>query len=84
MVMAQPKVFITLNLPEKAFSGKPIIASYNPALLRFFKHIVLQDWQERLEQSPTEEDAIVNAAELDRLRSLLNAFIPNGNDHATV
>ncbi len=80
--MAQPKVFVSLNIPEKGFTGKPIIVSYNITLLRFFKHVILQDWQERLEKSPTEEDTIVNAAELDRLRSLLNAFIPNGDDHA--
>ena len=80
--MAQPKVFISLNIPEKGFTGRPLIASYNLTLLRFFKHIVITDWETRVEQSPTEEDAIVNAAELERLHHLLDAFIPNGDGHA--
>ena len=78
--MAQPHVFITLNIPEPGFSGRPVVVSYNPILLRFFKHSILQDWESRVANSPTEEDLIVNKAEFERLRLLLDVFIPNGED----
>jgi len=48
-----------------------------------FKTLVLQDWESRLTKAPTEEDKVVIQAEIERLRTVLDLFIPvNGDSHA--
>lgn len=84
MQEARPKVFLTLNIPRSGLSAKPLVASHNDALLSLFKSFVLQDYEHRVLEVPTPEDRIADEAELTRLHSLLDIFIPetgggNGN-----
>jgi len=74
--MAQPHVFLTLNLPERGLSGKPIVASYNVTLLRLFKKFVLMDWEDKLHNAPTDDEAALTRAELERLKVVFDIFIP--------
>ena len=81
---AQPYVFLTLNIPGSGLSAKPLVASHNGALLSLFKSFVLRDYERRVLEAPTPEDRIADEAELTRLHSLLDIFIPeagggNGN-----
>ncbi|MFC1951810.1 hypothetical protein ACFLYI_02060 [Chloroflexota bacterium] len=84
MKEARPKVFLTLNIPGSGLSAKPLVASHNGALLSLFKSFVLHDYERRVLEAPTAEDRIADEAELTRLYSLLDIFIPeaggdNGN-----
>lgn len=74
--MAQPHVFLTLDLPEKGLSGEPIVASYNITLLRLFKKFVLMDWEDKLCNAPTDDVVVLARAELERLKAVLDIFIP--------
>ena len=84
MQEARPKVLLALNIPGSGLSAKPLVASHNGALLSLFKPLVLQDYERRVLEAPTPEDRIADEAELIRLYSLLDIFVPetgggNGN-----
>ena len=84
MQEARPKVFLTLNIPGNGLSAKPLVASHNGMLLSLFKSFVLRDYECQVLEAPTREDRIADEAELTRLHSLLDFFIPedwdgNGN-----
>ena len=84
MQEAQPKFLLKLNISGSGLSAKPPVASHNGALLSLFKSFVLQDYERRVPEAPTPEDRIADEAELTRLHSLLDIFIPevgggNGN-----
>jgi len=74
--MAQPHVFLTLNLPERGLSGRLIVASYDITLLRLFKKFVLMEWEDKLSNAPTDDEAILAQVELDRLKAVFDIFIP--------
>lgn len=76
MQEARPTVFLTLNIPGSGLSAKPLVASHNGVLLSLFKSFVLQDYESRVLEAPTPEDRIADEAELTRLHSLLDIFIP--------
>ncbi len=78
--MTQPKVFLTLNLPDRGLTAKPIVASHNALLLRLFKKLTLNDWEQKLHSAPTQEDAVFIRAELHRLRAVMDIFIPGDEE----
>ena len=80
--LTQPKVFLTLNLPDRGLTTKPIVASHNLLLLRLFKKLTLNDWEQKLHSAYTQEDAIYIGAELDRLRAVMDIFIPGNDEEA--
>jgi len=76
--MGRAKPFLTLNLPERGLaSGVPVVASYNPRLLRLFKAIVLQEWEDRARAAGDEVLAAVDRIALDKLRATLDLLIPD-------
>ncbi|MBA7697837.1 hypothetical protein ES703_106509 [subsurface metagenome] len=84
MQEVRPKVFLTLNIPRSGLSAEPLVASHNDALLSPFKSFVLQDYERRALEAPTPEDRIADEAELIRLYSLLDIFVPEtggGNEN---
>lgn len=80
--MIQTKVYLTLNVPDpyNGLQGKPIIASFDPLTLKFFKYRTLEDWEDRLSSAQTEEDKLLMKLEVDKLHILLDTFIPEDND----
>jgi len=73
--MAKP--FLTLNLPAKGLSaGTPVVASYNPQLMRLFKQHVLRDWEQRIENASDDTLAQVDQLEFEKLRATLDLLIP--------
>jgi len=66
---------ITLQYP-KGLKGLPIATTRNIAALRFFKSIVLEDWQRKIEEASDECEAILYRLEYQRLKSALDIFIP--------
>ena len=76
MQEARLKVFLTQNTPGSGLSAEPLVASHNDALLSPFKSFVLQDYERRALEAPAPEDRIADEAELPRLHSLLDIFIP--------
>lgn len=66
---------LTLQYP-KGLKGLPIATTSNNAALRFFKSIVLEDWQRKIEEASDECEAILYRLEYQRLKSALDIFIP--------
>ena len=73
---------LTLQYP-KGLKGIPIATTTNITALRSFKHIVLQEWEKRIQETDDEGEAMLYRLELQRLKTALNLFIPeedNGNE----
>ena len=66
---------LTLQYP-KGLRGLPIATTSNIVALRFFKHIVLKDWQQKIQQSKDEGEAMLYRLEYHRLNAALDLFIP--------
>ena len=66
---------LTLQYP-KGLKGIPIATTTNIMALRSFKHIVLEEWEKRLEETDDEGEKVLYRLELQRLRTALNIFIP--------
>ena len=84
MQEARPKVFLTLNIPGSGLSAEPLVASRNDALLSLYESFVLQGYEHRVLEAPAPEDRIADEAELIRLYSLLDIFVPEtggGNEN---
>ena len=75
-------VVLTLHYP-KCGKGIPLYTSGNPHLLHLFKQVVLDEWANRAEVAGDEMEALIARAELDRLRRLLDVFIPDGDGDGT-
>ena len=67
----------TLQYPT-GLKGLPIATTSNIAALRFFKRIVLKDWERRIEGASDECEAMLYRLEYHRLKSALDIFIPEG------
>ena len=80
MQEVRPKVFLTLNIPGSRLSTKPLVDFHNDALLSLFQSFALLDYKRRTMEAPTPEDRIADEAELIRLHSLLDIFIPEIGD----
>ncbi len=70
-------VILTLQYP-KGLKGLSIATTSNIAALRFFKRIVLQDWERKIEEASDECEAILYRLEYHRLKSALDIFISEG------
>jgi hypothetical protein len=75
-MQARSHVFIRLNIPASRLSAKPLVASYDGALLRLFKSLGLHDYEHRILEARAPKYRIAAEAELPRLHSLLAVFIP--------
>lgn len=76
--MARP--FLTLNLPNRGLAaGTPVVASFNPQLMRLFKRFVLQDWERRIQSAGDEVLAEVDRLEFEKLKATLDLLIPDGD-----
>lgn len=69
-----PGIMLTLHYP-KGLRGMPIATSTDPRVLRFFKRVVLEEWQHRIENSSDEGEAILDRLEYQRLKTALSIFI---------
>jgi len=72
---------LTLQQP-RGLKGLPIATMTNIIAPRFFKHIVLQDWEGKIQEASDEGEAMLYRLEYQRLKSALDIFIPeeDGND----
>ena len=78
--MGQARVFLTLNLPDRGLAaGTPVVASYNPSLLRLFKRHVLKDWERRIQSAANEVSAEVDRLEYEKLKATFDLLIPAGD-----
>lgn len=66
---------LTLQYP-RGLKGIPIATTTNIAALRSFKHIVLEEWGKRIQETDDEGEAMLYRLELQRLKTALNLFIP--------
>lgn len=66
----------------KGLKGIPIATTTNITALRSFKHIVLQEWEKRIQETDDEGEAMLYRLELQRLKTALNVFVPeeDGSD----
>ena len=77
--MSRTKVFLTLNLPDKGLaSGIPVVASFEPRLLRLFKQTVLEEWDRRATNAEDAVLAQVDRLEFRKLKDTLDLLIPEG------
>ena len=72
------KVMLTLHYP-KGLRGLPIASTSNTDLLRQFKRVVLEEWQQRVEDSSDAGEELINRLEYNRVKAALVALIPEGN-----
>lgn len=81
--MAGAKAFLTLNLPERGLaSGMPVVASYNPRLLRLFKQIVLKEWADRVKSATNRFLEEVDRLEFEKLKATLDLLVPENGTGA--
>ena len=66
---------LTLQYP-KGLKGIPIATTTNIRALRSFKHIILEEWEKRIQETADEGEVILYRLELQRLKTALNIFIP--------
>jgi hypothetical protein len=69
-------VMLTLHYP-KGLRGLPIATTTDPEVLHHFKQAVLREWEERIDRSEDEAEAMLNRLEYHRLKAALSAFIPD-------
>ena len=70
-------VILTLQVPQGG-RGIPVATSADPALLRQFKCVVLQDWASRVDAAGDEVEALLARLELERVSKALMVLIPEG------
>lgn len=70
-----PNVMLTLHYP-KGLRGLPIATTTDPNVLRHFKEVVLQEWEDRVEYAYDEVERMIQHQELQRLKNVLNIVIP--------
>ena len=79
--MGRARVFLTLNLPEYGLaSGIPVVASFNPRLLRLFKQTVLEEWASRVRNAPSDVLAQVQRLEFEKLKATLDLLVPDNTE----
>ena len=71
--MAKP--FLSLNIPKPGLAGWPVVASSDPQLLREFKRIVIEQWEEKVSAAASSLEAEICRLELSKLRSMLDLLI---------
>ena len=74
-----PNVMLTLHYP-KGLRGIPIATTTDPGVLRYFKNVVLKEWEERVNDAGDEAEAMIDRLEYHRLKNTLNIFIPEDNE----
>jgi hypothetical protein len=57
-----------------------VVASSNPRLLRLFKSLVLQEWEQRAASGSDDTLATIDCLELQKLKATLDLLIPGGED----
>jgi len=74
-------VMLTLHYPT-GMKGIPVATTTDTGVLHHFKQAVLAEWQQRIDNSDDEAEAMLNRLEYQRLRTALALFIPDGEDEA--
>ena len=72
-------VILTLQYP-KGLRGIPIATSTNLELLQYFKEVVLEEWQHRIEGADDEVEALMHRLEYERLLKVLSFLIPRSGE----
>jgi hypothetical protein len=71
-----PSVILTLTYP-KGLKGKPIAITSNREILSHFKHVVLEEWRDRINGSDDEVEVALDRLEYERLEKVFSFLIPD-------
>jgi hypothetical protein len=72
-------VRLTLHYP-KGTKGVPIATTTDSDVLHYFKQVVLEEWEDKIDSAGDESEAMLHSLEYQRLRAALSVFIPDVED----